>query len=189
MKIMIDPGHDNIVDRGAIAPDGTKEADINLAIANRVYDLLKNYHEVKMTRKWGEAQEVSLQERCDMANNWPADVFVSIHCNNATTPMACGEEVWTSPGQTASDGLADKVVENLLILLEGDNIRRDLSDGDADKEARFKVLVGTNCPAVLVECGFLSNTKDLEFLKSPIGQNTFGYCISTAVLEWGSSRG
>ncbi|MBR5678386.1 MAG: N-acetylmuramoyl-L-alanine amidase [Paludibacteraceae bacterium] len=52
----------------------------------------------------------------------------------------------------------------------GGKIRTDYSDGDLDKEAGFFILNRTKCPAALVECGFMDNRTELEFLRSPEGR-------------------
>ena len=107
MKIVIDPGHaGRNVDPGAVNPvSGLQEADVALIVSRLVAtQLLEAGHEVKMTRtEWEQVETDDLEYRTSLANDWGADVFVSIHCNSAANPAAKGYEVWTSPGYTGGD--------------------------------------------------------------------------------------
>ena len=63
-------------------------------------------------------------------------------------------------------------------------LRYDLSDKDKDKESNFKVIRETNCPAVLIECGFFDNEKDFKNLKDPKFQSDLGSRIYTGILNY-----
>ena len=87
MKIFVDSGHNyKGADTGAIG-DGCREQDITFEIGNRLRKLLENCgHSVKMSREskeisLGKTVKESLKKRCDMANVWGADLFISIHTN------------------------------------------------------------------------------------------------------------
>ena len=73
-------------------------------------------------------------------------------------------EIWTSPGPTMSDKYADIIFEELAELEWRE--RTDYTDGYADKEARFWVLVNTIAPAILLELGFYSNPEEAKKMKS-----------------------
>lgn len=143
-----------------------------------------------------EERDVPLAERCRRANTIHASagdkkvLLVSIHINAAGSDgkwhKATGWEAWTSPGPTKADILAEhlyKAAEEMLInefengnlkIIDGMTpqkmIRRDLSDGDNDKEARFMILTNTRCPAVLTENLFQDNRRDVDYLLSKAGQ-------------------
>ena len=91
--IVIDPGHggDEV---GAKGPGGTLEKDVTLAIARRLRAAIVNSlgHQVFLTRDKDE--EVSLDERTALANNYKADLFVSIHANASRSRGASGSEVY-----------------------------------------------------------------------------------------------
>ena len=109
-----------------------------------------------------------LSYRVEQANwyfrNYRRGIFVSAHAN-ASGVNARGFELYTSPGVTASDRIANYMYEEVEDIL-GDRIvmRQDLSDGDYDKEARFYVLVRTVMPAVLIEHLFFDNFNDARLL-------------------------
>ncbi len=91
-RICIDPGHGGI-DRGAIGPTGLQEKDVNLLLAKRLKQLLENQRfEVRLTRDRDTL--LSLKTRTAMANNFNADLFLSIHANAIKLPNATGSETY-----------------------------------------------------------------------------------------------
>lgn len=109
-----------------------------------------------------ELSDTSLSSRVKRANDIhkinKKVYFLSIHANAG---QGKGIEEFTSPGTTKSDIIAELMLKNLEEDLKGIQVMRfDFSDGDRDKEARFKVLTGTSCPSVLLECGFMDNHED-----------------------------
>ena len=98
MKVFLNPGHDLVHDSGAVHPrTGLRECDVAAAVGDLVRGYLENAGcEVRMLQSdnlnW-ESDYVDRQDCsvCDCANAWPADVFVSIHCN-AANGRACGTE-------------------------------------------------------------------------------------------------
>lgn len=126
-----------------------------------------------------------LERRANFANQLRADCFVSLHCNWFSDPRVRGFEVFTSPGQTRADALAELVIEELVRdALNPIQARVDTSDGDRDKEARFAVLTRTKCPAVLIELGFISNPHELKTLRSSLTQHAMTFSITEAILKW-----
>lgn len=84
--------------------------------------------------------------------------LLSVHANAGGGE---GIEGFTSPGETRSDEVAEIFLTDLQTEFNKvQKMRFDLSDGDKDKEARFLLLVQTNCPAFLLECGFMDFRPD-----------------------------
>jgi len=162
MKICIDPGHGG-VDTGAIGPSGLMEKEAVLDIAKFMRFGLAPQHEVCMTRDVDAA--VGLNERCEYANFNESDLFLSIHANSAVNPAAHGFEVWTSPGWTPSDPIATQIFNTVRECFPKLSGRVDSSDGDPDKESRFRVLMGTHMPAVLIETAFICNATEEGWLR------------------------
>lgn len=112
-----------------------------------------------------EYKDIHLSYRVELAN-WYAkkvakSVYISNHAN-AGGGQARGFEIFTSPGKTNSDKVAELHWDNVKDLL-GNRIHRyrsDTSDGDHDKEARLYVLTRTSMPAILVEHMFFDNFED-----------------------------
>lgn len=114
-------------------------------------------------------EDIHLSYRVDVAN-WMSrkvrkSLYISNHAN-AGGGRARGFEIFTSPGKTTSDKVAELHWDNVKNVL-GDRITRyrsDTSDGDHDKEARFYVLTRTRMPAILVEHLFFDNYEDALLL-------------------------
>jgi N-acetylmuramoyl-L-alanine amidase len=115
-----------------------------------------------------EKHDVPLWQRCERANKIhgkdPNTYLISIHANAGGGE---GIEGFTSPGVTKSDQIAEIFLRDLEINLEGlTKFRFDETDGDRDKEAKFKILVDSKCPAFLFEAGFMDHREDYEKLWS-----------------------
>ena len=94
MRVVIDPGHaGRNIDPGAVnKTTGLQEADISLSVSRLVEKyLLAVGYEVKLTRTDFEQVETDdLSYRTTLANDWGADIFISLHCNSATNQKAKG---------------------------------------------------------------------------------------------------
>lgn len=175
MKVLIDNGHGSNTP-GKRSPDGRlREYAYTREIAERlVMELRKNGIDAERIVK--EEIDVPLAERCRRANEYKASeaILVSIHCNAAGNGSdwmsARGWEAWTSVGKTKADKLATCLYENAEYCLPGMKIRKEMTDGDQDKESGFYILKHTKCPAVLTENLFQDNKKDVEFLLSEEGK-------------------
>lgn len=133
--------------------------------------------------------DMPLQWRVDQANwyhrNFKKGVFVSSHANASGNHRARGFEVYTSPGTTRSDRLAELLWEQVEGLL-GDRIRMrsDTSDGDHDKEARFFVLTKTLMPAILIEHLFFDQPDDARLLMDEEVVERFAEAQVRAILRF-----
>ncbi len=192
MKVVIDPGHaGQNVDPGAVnQATGLQEADVALLVSKLVESqLLVAGHEVKLTRtEWEQAETDDLSYRTSLANDWGADIFVSIHCNSAASPNAAGYEVWTSPGDTEGDALATCIYAQIAIEFPDRTGRADYSDGDPDKESRFYVLVHTDAPACLVEMAFISNDEEAALLSDVAWQTRYARAIALGATDYAALK-
>ena len=151
-KVYIDPGHGGN-DSGAVGIDGALEKTVNLEMALKVEKLLKNQDlDVRLTRK--DDRTLSLKERIDLANNWSADCFVSIHCN-AFNKEAKGVETYSLNDKTSD--LAKDIQEEIL-KTGAYTLNRGV------KTANFYVLRNTKMRACLVELGFIDNFDDIKIM-------------------------
>jgi N-acetylmuramoyl-L-alanine amidase len=199
-RIFIDPGHgDTGKDFGAIAKDGTREADIVLEIAKITKEYLKKKgYDVYLSRE----KETSiypiynndlgdLPYRTDRANYLKANLFVSIHCNAVVSPEANGTEIFyaSSQGQRLA-----KCILNEVLYLQKQKKKRYISDKNkvnlwnfsnrGVKKDSLYVLNNTDMPAVLVETLFLSNPEDLELLKSREFQTFYALAIANGIEKY-----
>ena len=175
MKVLIDNGHGSNT-LGKRSPDGRlREYAYTREIAQRLeMELRKRGIDVERIVK--EEIDVPLAERCRRANEYKASeaILISIHCNAAGNGsdwmQARGWEAWTSIGKTKADKLATSLYEAAEECLPDMKIRKDMSDGDPDKESGFYILRNTKCPAVLTENLFQDNREDVDFLLSEAGK-------------------
>ena len=159
--VVLDAGHGGR-DAGAISPwSGLLEKDVNLQVAKKIGGLLLGRVQVYLTRE--DDSFLTLKQRRDFSDAHGADLFVSIHANSATSSLAQGAEVWTFPGQTMGDVAANHAIDAWVEAFPHTPFRRDMSDGDGDKEAPFAVLKCA-APAYLWELDFLSSKKGSDRL-------------------------
>ena len=173
MKIVLDAGHGG-KDPGA-KTFLTVEKDMALNIALQVREYLRGKHEVIMTRQTDEY--VSLSERCRIANEAKADIFVSIHLNAHDDPNVRGVEVFSFPGSVEGAKLRNAIYMEIMDRLPGWKQR-------GTKEANFYVLRNTKMPAVLVECGFITNVEEEKELHKPEIRQKFAEGIAAGVLAY-----
>lgn len=179
MKIAIEGGH-GYNTPGKRSPDNSfYEWNFNREIATGIVcRLIALGYDAELTVP--EQEDISLQERCNRVNKLcnllgtENVIFLSVHANaagNGSSWMSArGWECYTTPGNTKSDTLATCLYNSAENIFQGMKIRKDMSDGDPDKEACFYVIKNTKCPAVLTENFFYDNKEDLAFLQSDEGK-------------------
>lgn len=184
--IIIDAGHGG-EDGGAVASDGTVEKDINLKIALQTAKFLKIYgFEVIMTRETDVStsngdkfiKREDLENRLNLMKENQNAVFVSIHLNKFTTSAARGSQVFYSK-YGDSKRLGDLIQKSIIDNLQPENKR-------VNKQATSSTYLLHNAvvPAVLVECGFLSNEAELLRLKDVEYQKKLAFSITGGILDY-----
>lgn len=177
-RIVVDAGHGDH-DPGAVSPLGLKEADVALDVALQMEGFLVGLFDVAYTRR--DDTFLSLTERAEFANDRRADLFISIHCNSAVSNDASGHEVWTSPGQTDSDVAATHAFNSYSAMFPSLKARKDVGDGDPDKEAKFTVLVKTSMPAFLYELEFIHTLEGHKWFSDPGNRTKAALAIANGV--------
>ena len=191
--IIIDAGHGG--EDGGAEVNGILEKNINLSIAHILSDYLKLSHiKCDMTRKDdrllykpGEEKHkkrYDLLNRVEFANNYANAVFISIHQNKFEISKYRGLQVYYSPNNDASSVLAETIQKNAKTLLDNSN-RREIKKADF----RIKVLDMLKMPAVLVECGFLSNPEEAKLLDSTEYQKKIAFIIYLSAIEYLENNG
>lgn len=184
--LVIDAGHGGI-DGGAVSADGTKESDINLAIALRL-DYIVRFcgHKTVMTR-WDDSRKTDilsyseredLTERVKIANSVDNAILISIHQNFYPTAQPSGAQVLYS-AVAGSDILGRLMQTNLISQLDSTNRRLA-----APAPAELYVTTNAVCPSVLVECGFMSNNFEVLKLKESKYQTSIAVVIAGSYLQF-----
>lgn len=166
------------------------EGVFNRQLAKRIAEILraKGVRVVECYHAW---RDTSLKARVDIANGYEAlhndnGIFVSIHANAANT-KARGFSVWTTKGNTNSDGVSTNIINavqrSAMAIGKVISVRTDLSDGDKDYEASFQVLRDSNMRAVLVETLFFDNLEDAILLHDQSIQQQFAVSIAQGIID------
>ncbi len=157
--ICIDPGHGGTSSGAVLGKRYEKDDTLRLSLLVR--DILaERGYTVVMTRE--DDSDVSLEERCKIANKARASLFVSIHRNSSTSPSATGVEMWIHSSKPTDDNLlAQNILDcfDTLEILENRGIHSGYRDGD---NLNYYINRNTKMPSVLAEISFISNKSDNE---------------------------
>ena len=204
--VVLDPGHD--ATHGGTSGGGLKEAEVNLKIALACRDELQQYGgvEVYMTRDTASCPYPGTGSGDDNANRVAyaasvgANVYVSIHCNYASSTSAKGVEVYypnsnynSAVGQAGSE-LAAQVLDQLVSLglaNRGTHIKNSgnnstYPDGSlADYYGVIRNSKLSGFPGIIIEHGFQSNESDVNnFLGTDEGCRRLGIADATAIANY-----
>lgn len=182
--VVIDAGHGG-EDGGASSAAGLVEKDVNLAVALALRDLLEAAGvPCIMTRTedkllydrnvnfQGRKKVLDLAARSAIATNTENCLLVSIHMNAFPAPQYDGMQVWYGATDPRSSEIAASI-QTLSTVLMPDNHRKPKEAG-----SNIYLLDHASCPAVLVECGFLSNPIEADRL----GNKNYQYDLATVIL-------
>ena len=169
MKVFVNPGHDPNVDSGAINSDyDVCEADVTKKAGALLERGLKRAgHEVMVL------QSDELSAVVAAANDWPADIFVSLHCNASPNHNARGTETlyYSEQGRLLGEAVQKKILSKVLTIDRGCKERQDL--------LCFRRTV---MPAILVELAFIDSNDDLELLENELP--AFAGAIAAGIEEY-----
>ena len=173
-KVFIGVGHGGI-DGGAVA-NGVKEKDLNLSIALACRDeLVRHGISVKMSREKDESDPLS--EEIRECNAYSPDLAVDIH-NNAGG--GDGAEVFYHYGGGKSKTLAENILAEIVKV--GQNSRGAKTRVNTSGKDYYGFIRETSCPAVIVECAFVDNAKDLQSLATERDKKLMGVAIAKGIL-------
>jgi len=176
--ILIDPGHGGN-DKGTQSTDGKiNEKDVTLTLAKMVASKLSKQNDIQVTLSRTDDKYVALGDRAIKANNENVDLLVSIHLNaEYGGTSAYGLETYYKKGATdGSDKLADAVQKSIISYI-------DVRDRGI-REDNFQVLRESSMPAILIECGFLTNAEESKKLIDPQYQENLTEGIAQGILSY-----
>lgn len=190
--VVIDAGHGGY-DGGSTAEGVTRlEKDDNLQLALLTEEKLKEYEGVTVLMTRTTDTFISLQERCDIANDAGADLFVSLHRNCAA--VGNGVEIWIDNAEDRVDKL---LAEYILELLEDVGISRNrglkygfrgVTDDNSDNHTdSYYVNANTDMPSCLIELGFLTAEEDNVNFDTHVEE--YAEAIARGIVELGTDEG
>lgn len=180
-NIVIDAGHGDW-DPGKVAKDGTLEKDINLKISKKLQRYLEQSGGFILTTRIDDSsiakdKRGDLKGRKDIANGGEVDLLVSIHQNSFPKENVQGAQVFYYESSDESKKLAESVQKRLK---EIDNKNNRV----AKSSKSYYILKNTKMPAIIVECGFLSNSEELKKLSEDEYQDKLAWAIYLGILDY-----
>lgn len=183
IRIFIDQGHNPTGFHNAGATgNGLFEQDITYQVGIYLANLLNNdsRFEARVSRPTpttvlGTNNATSLYERVRLANEWPANYFISIHCNSNPNPAINGTEIYIFQYGTQANWLAQHVMDGIV------QIAGTRNNGIRINQSLY-VLRRTTMPSILVELGYLTNASDAEKLRN--NQYQFAYGMYIGILRY-----
>ena len=188
--VILDAGHGG-EDGGASSADGILEKDLNLALALTMRDILTaSGVNVILTRETdtllydrsvdfqGRKKILDMQARIKITNAAINPVFVSLHMNTYPNPSCQGVQVWYSVNNETSIELAKVIHATTQEMLQHENDRPVKRSGSS-----IYLLHHLECPAVLVECGFLSSPDEAALLNDAAYRQQLALTLCMGILR------
>lgn len=190
ITIVLDAGHGG--EDGGCEGHGLVEKDLNLDITLRIAILLKEQGiNVVLTRDsdvllydknsdyQGKKKYQDVRKRLEITNSYENPVLISIHMNSFSQAKYSGLQVWYGEGNPNSKRLADSIQSNVKNILQPTNKR-------TTKKATSSIFLLNNatCPAILIECGFLSNADDARALGDAEYRQNLANVIFNSIMEY-----
>ena len=183
LKIAIDDGH-GLKTPGKRTPDGYKENEFNHYTKEYLVEELKN-NDYKVIDCSPTRDDNNLANRCNIANDNNADIFVSIHFNamgSKWQTSASGIETYYHHGSTKGKKLARCIQDQLIKGTK--QIDRGIKDDYILYSSGLYVLHHTKMPAILCECGFMDNPSEAVLMKSPAFRKECGSEICKGICNY-----
>ena len=193
--VIVDAGHGGD-DGGAIGIDGTVEKDINLDIALKLEKILKFYgFNVIMTRTQDvmtcddgldslRKRKISdIHNRFELMRKNPDAIFISVHQNKFEDSSQHDTQVFYSGNDERSKELAEAIQTSVTLTLQRKNDRVVKKSGSG-----IYLLYHAKIPAVLVECGFISNSDEVKKLKDESYRMKLAILIADGLLKYLSNH-
>ena len=190
LTVIIDAGHGG--EDGGAEVDGVLEKDINLSISGKLADILRlcglRVIEIRDTdisvyddsaQTLREKKVSDLHRRVEIVNESENNILISIHQNKFDNNAYSGTQVFYSTNNDNSRVLAEAIRSSVVSLLQNDNTR-ELKPSGSD----IYLLDNAAVPAIIVECGFLSNDEERVKLMDSDYQSEMAYSIAMGVLEY-----
>lgn len=188
---IIDAGHGGM-DGGAVGVHKELEKDINLSVATTLNEMLtaggyetimvrtddRSVHSPEVTS--ARQQKVSdIKNRLKLAEETPNAIFISIHQNRFQQQSCNGAQIFYSTNNPESEALAEALRVQFKAMLMPENERET-----KPAQKNLYILYHAKCPAVLAECGFLSNPAEAELLSDEEYQRKVAFTIYTGLMAY-----
>lgn len=191
LSIVIDAGHGGM-DPGKVGINGELEKDINLSIAlklkaaiekddklNAVVTLTRTDDMGHYTDSDSNKKMADMRKRCEIIEEVNPEMVISIHQNSYHSSKVRGAQVFYYKESKSGRLLAEKIQASLV---------KELSEGNKGRVEKandnYYLIMNVSCPAVIVECGFLSNEEEAKLLSSGQYQDRIVGAIIEGIREY-----
>lgn len=174
-KVFIGVGHGGS-DSGAVA-NGFKEKDLNLSIAQACNEELVRHNVITLMSRTKDEND-TLTEEIRECNAFKPDLAIDIH-NNAGG--GDGAEAFYHYGGGKGKTMAENVLAEIVKI--GQNSRGAKTRKNSAGRDYYGFIRETNCPAVIVECAFVDNAKDMQIIDTAAEQKAMGVAIAKGILK------
>ena len=191
LSIVIDAGHGGM-DPGKVGINGELEKDINLSIAlklkaaiekddklNAVVILTRTDDMGHYTDSDSNKKMADMRKRCEIIEEVNPEMVISIHQNSYHSSKVRGAQVFYYKESKSGRLLAEKIQASLV---------KELSEGNKGRVEKandnYYLIMTVSCPAVIVECGFLSNEEEAKLLSSGQYQDRIVGAIIEGIREY-----
>ena len=191
LVIVLDAGHGGR-DPGKVGVDGQLEKDINLEIVMKLKEALEKDTElgvkVVLTRSddmghydkdTANKKSADMKKRCEIIEDASPDFVVSIHQNSYHSSSVKGAQVFYYKKSDKGKLLANKIQTQLVASLSEGNKGRVEKAND-----NYYLIMNVKCPAVIVECGFLSNEEEAKLLEDDEYQKKITKAIVDGIRDY-----
>jgi len=189
--IVLDAGHGG-EDGGAVSKSGLQEKDINLAVALNLKKMLTaSGFTVVTTRDTDisigdkslgtirERKVSDIHNRLKIIEKQDNCIFISIHQNHFSDSKYYGSQIFYSKNNDKSKPFAEAIQTQIVRLLQPQN-KREIKPADST----IFLLWQAKVPAIIVECGFLSNDSEAKKLSEPLYQQQMAFSIYSGLLNY-----
>lgn len=189
--VIIDAGHGG-EDGGAVGIDGTIEKELNLKVALMLEEMLRACGvKTRLTRDSdtmlydkngnyeGHKKAQDMAARLAIAEEYENAIFISIHMNTFTQEKYSGLQVYYSENSPKSAELAELIQSGVISKLQPNNSRKI-----KPSPSGIYLLEKTTHPAILIECGFISNSEECALLNSEEYRQKLCTVIYYSIIEY-----
>ena len=190
--VVIDPGHGG-ENKGAVAPDGTTESELNLQFAIALKEQ-NNNRNISIISTRESDRDMSQEGRAGFAKDEHADIFISLHCNEVAPPIGkvdehhlsekfSGTEIFIASNNGVSNYEENHSLANNLgnSILE---VNHNFKGIKTRMGAKIFVLEKLQCPSALIELGFLTNNRELQKLKDAEYRKNIANAILSGIANF-----
>ncbi len=196
LTVIVDPGHGDF-DGGTQSESGIIEKDVNLEISLKLKEMLcLSGYNVVMTRSDDtvlndkdavtirQKKSTDLKNRLKLIESYPDCIFISIHQNYFTESKYSGTQVFYSGNNPESETLANAIQQSVIENVQTDNTRQTKKSG-----SEIFLLYKAQCPAIMIECGFLSNENETQMLTDEQYQKKLVAAIVAGIIKYEENIG